>query len=54
MIVLGIDPGLTGACAVVGHDGLRAVFDLPTMPIPGVGPKALVQRKINGLSLIHI
>lgn len=51
MIVLGIDPGLTGACAVLGHNGLLAVFDLPTMPIPGVGPKALVQRKLDGLAL---
>jgi len=51
VIVLGIDPGLTGACAVLGHNGLLAVFDLPTMPIPGVGPKALVQRKLDGLAL---
>ena len=51
MIVLGIDPGLTGACAVLGHNGLLAVFDLPTMPIPGVGPKALVQRKLDGFAL---
>lgn len=51
MIVLAIDPGLTGACSVVGHTGLRAVFDLPTMPIPGVGQKALVQRKLDGLAL---
>lgn len=51
MIVLGIDPGLTGACAVLDHNGLRAVFDLPTMPIPGVGPKALVQRKVDAHAL---
>lgn len=51
MIVLGIDPGLSGACAVIDHNGLRAVFDLPTMPIPGVGPKALIQNKIDGRSL---
>ncbi|WP_137921674.1 hypothetical protein [Hydrogenophaga sp. 2FB] len=51
MIVLGIDPGLTGACAVLGHNGLLAVFDLPTMEIPGVGPKALVKRKVDGLAL---
>lgn len=47
MIVIGIDPGLTGACSVIDHNGLRAVFDLPTMQIPGVGPKALIQKKIN-------
>lgn len=51
MIVVAIDPGLTGACAVLGHTGLLSVFDLPTMPIPGVGPKALVQRKVDGLAL---
>jgi hypothetical protein len=51
VIVLGIDPGLTGACAVLGHNGLLAVFDLPTMPIPGVGPKALVKFKVDGLAL---
>lgn len=48
MRVIGTDPGLSGACAVLGPRGLQAVFDLPTMPIPGVGPKALVQRKIDG------
>ena len=39
-IIIGIDPGLTGACAVLDHQGVRAVFDLPTMPVPGAGPKA--------------
>lgn len=48
MIVIGIDPGLTGACSVIDHNGLRAVFDLPVMKIPGVGEKALVQKKIDG------
>ena len=51
MIVIGIDPGLTGACAVLDHNGLRAVFDLPTMDIPDVGPKALVKRKLDGMAL---
>ncbi len=51
MIVIGIDPGLTGACAVLSRLQLLAVFDLPTMPIPGVGPKALVQRKLDGRAL---
>lgn len=48
MVVIGVDPGLTGACSVIDHNGLRAVFDLPTMKIPGVGEKALVQKKIDG------
>ena len=50
MIIISIDPGLTGACSVLDHNGLRAVFDLPTMTIPGVGPKALVQSKLDGLA----
>lgn len=54
MLVVGIDPGLTGACAVLGPQGLRSVFDLPTMKIPGVGPKALVQRKIDGRALLDL
>lgn len=51
MLIVGIDPGLTGACAVLDHNGLRAVFDMPTMPAPGAGPKALVKRKIDGRAL---
>lgn len=54
MLIVGIDPGLTGACAVLGHNGLRGVYDLPTMPIPGVGPKAMVQRKIDGRALLNL
>lgn len=54
MIVAGIDPGLSGACAVRDRNGLRAVFDLPTMPIPGVGQKALVQRKVDGRALLKL
>jgi hypothetical protein len=50
MIIISIDPGLTGACSVLDHNGLRAVFDLPTMPIPGVGPKTLVQNKLDGVA----
>ena len=49
MLFFGIDPGLTGACLVVGHTGQHDVVDLPTLPIlMSVGPKALVQRKIDG------
>ena len=51
MLVVAIDPGLTGACAVLDHTGLRALFDLPTMQIPGVGPTAMVQRKLDGRAL---
>lgn len=48
MLVAAVDPGLTGACAVIGPQGLLGVFDLPTMEIPGIGPKAKVKRKIDG------
>lgn len=51
MITIGFDPGLTGACSVLDHNGLRAVFDLPVMPIPNVGPKAKVKLKIDGRAL---
>lgn len=51
MIVVSIDPGLTGAVAVLDRLMLRAVFDLPTMPIPGVGPEAKVQKKVDGRAL---
>ena len=54
MVVVSIDPGLTGACAVQDHNGLRAVFDLPTMPIPGVGPSAMVKTKIDAKALCEL
>jgi hypothetical protein len=50
MTIVSIDPGLTGACSVLDHNGLRVVFDLPTMKIPGAGPKAKVQSKIDGMA----
>lgn len=54
MIIIGIDPGLTGACAVMDHNGVRAIFDLPTMPVPGAGEKALVKRKIDGKAFCQL
>lgn len=48
MHVIGVDPGLTGAAAIVGPHGLIAVLDLPTMGIPGVGPEAKIKKKIDG------
>ncbi len=51
MITIGFDPGLTGACSVLDHNGLRAVFDLPVMPIANAGPDAKVKTKIDGRSL---
>lgn len=54
MIVVGIDPGLTGACAVLDHRGLRAVFDVPTMPDPIAGPKAKINTKVDARALVRL
>lgn len=48
MIVVGIDPGLTGAFAAVDSAGTYTVEDMPTVPLPGNG---LVRRRIDGLRL---
>jgi len=45
MIVVGIDPGLTGAAALVSHNGLLDVFDLPTS---SSSDTARVSRKLDG------
>lgn len=47
MVIISIDPGLTGACAVIAGDQLRAVFDLPRMKAPDAGENAMVQDKID-------
>lgn len=54
MLIVGCDPGLSGALAVLGPQGLIGVYDLPTMQIPSVGPKAMVQRKIDGRALLDL
>lgn len=54
MLVVAFDPGLTGACAVLDHTGLRAVFDLPTMDDPTAGEKTLVRRKIDCRALVRL
>jgi crossover junction endodeoxyribonuclease RuvC len=55
MIVAGIDPGLSGAVAILGHDGtLLNVFDLPTVEeVHGKGTRnrispALLQDELIG------
>lgn len=53
MIVVGIDPGLSGACAVLDHNGLRALFDLPTMQDPIAGPAAKIKTKIDARALVR-
>jgi hypothetical protein len=54
MIVVGIDPGLSGACAVLDHNGLRVVFDLPVMADPIAGPAAKIKNKIDGRALVRL
>jgi hypothetical protein len=55
MIVIGCDPGLTGAITSLDHHGhLRAVIDLPTCSIETAGPKAKVKRKIDARALREI
>lgn len=53
MIILGIDPGVTGAIANLGHRGeLLKLADLPTMQ--RAGAKAHVQRQVNGAGLAEL
>jgi hypothetical protein len=47
VIVLAVDPGLSGALAVLG-DGWSKVFDLPTVPMEGQGT---VRRRVHGPGL---
>lgn len=54
MIVIGIDPGLTGAVAVMDHNGVRAVADLPVMQVPGSSKDAMVQKKIDAYGLCQL
>jgi crossover junction endodeoxyribonuclease RuvC len=51
MIILGIDPGITGAVAAIDRAGWPQIYDLPTTPLPGAG---LVRRRIDGRALIEI
>lgn len=53
MIIIGIDPGLTGAVAMIGHRGEYAnLQDLPTMA--RAGSKAYVKNQINAGELTAI
>jgi hypothetical protein len=54
VIVIGVDPGLSGACSVLDARRLLAVFDLPTMTIPDVGENAMVQNKVDGRTLVKL
>lgn len=45
MVVVGIDPGLSGACAFIGVQGSAWIGDLPTLALDGGG---MVKRRIDG------
>ena len=49
-IVVGIDPGLTGAIAFI-HAGKAAIEDIPTIALPG---KGLVTRRVDGRALVEL
>lgn len=51
MIIIGIDPGLTGAIAFVDSRGTCAIEDLPTIALPGAG---MIKRRIDGKALADI
>ena len=51
MIIVGIDPGLTGAVAAVDSAGTCTVEDMPTVDLPGDG---LVRRRVDGLALARM
>ena len=51
MIVVGIDPGVTGAIACVDSHGTCAVEDLPVIEMGGAGR---TQRKLCGRGLAEL
>lgn len=51
MIVIGCDPGLTGALTFLDHHGAVTIEDLPVMPIPGIGPKTTIRVEIDACAL---
>lgn len=51
MIIIGIDPGLTGALAFIDSRGGCVVEDIPTVELPG---KGMVKRKVDGLALARL
>lgn len=47
MVIVGCDPGVTGACSVIGN-GKVNIIDMPTLERPGTG---LIRSKIDGVAL---
>lgn len=50
-MIIGIDPGLTGAIAFIDSRGCVVVEDIPTVELPGNG---MVKRKVDGLALARL
>lgn len=50
MIVIGVDPGITGAITFIGA-GRALVYDLPTVELPGNG---LVRQRVYGPDLAQL
>jgi hypothetical protein len=52
MIIIGIDPGLTGAIAFLDTmDGRVHVEDMPTIAIPEAGPKTTIKTEVDVIAL---
>jgi hypothetical protein len=52
VIIIGIDPGLTGAIAFIDTiDGRVHVEDMPTIAIPEAGPKTTVKTEVDVVDL---
>ena len=55
MIIVGIDPGLTGAIAQLGHNGeFRALEDIPIMQRMVAPRKGGVKNQVNGYAVREI
>lgn len=51
MIVCGIDPGTTGAVALIDHNGFLELFDLPVEEVPSNGR---TKRKLDAGKLANV
>jgi crossover junction endodeoxyribonuclease RuvC len=54
MIIIGIDPGITGAVAAIDHHGMQAVEDMPFMEKSSSKGKATVRNQINAAALADL
>ncbi|MGH8034784.1 MAG: hypothetical protein ACREO9_06125, partial [Lysobacterales bacterium] len=52
MIIIGIDPGLTGAIGVLGHRG--QLVSCADMPVMARGNSAVVKNQVNMSALAEI